>query len=109
VIYTVSIELDVAEMAESSVIVRVDEELKAAFADAAKAADRTASQLLRDFMRDFVKSQGNAAEYDAWFRRQVASGIADARAGRVRSSRATESHFAKRRAATRKKIAGRSR
>ena len=58
-------------MAESNVIVRVDDELKAAFADAAKAADRTASQLLRDFMRDFVKSQVVAADYYAWFRRQV--------------------------------------
>lgn len=41
-------------MSESTVVIRVDEELKTAFASAAKAADRTASQLLRDFMREFV-------------------------------------------------------
>jgi len=52
-------------MAESTVVVRVDDELKTAFVEAAKAADRTTSQLLRDFMRDFVRSQSEAAEYDA--------------------------------------------
>lgn len=44
-------------MSESTVVIRVDEELKTAFASAAKAADRTASQLLRDFMREFVSRQ----------------------------------------------------
>lgn len=91
-------------MAESTVVVRVEPELKAAFAQAAKAADRTTSQLLRDFMRDFVSSHAEAAEYDAWFRRKVAEGIADARAGRVKSSEEVEAHFAERRAATLKKI-----
>jgi hypothetical protein len=45
------------------------------------------------------------ADYDAWFRCQVAEGIADARAGRVRSSRSVEKHFAKRRLATKEKTA----
>lgn len=96
-------------MPKSTVVVRVDEELKSAFADAAKAADRTASQLLRDFMRDFVKSRAEAAEHDAWFRRKVADGIADARAGRVNSSEDVESHFAERRAATLRKVTSRTR
>lgn len=91
-------------MAESVVVVRVDDELKTAFTQAAKAADRTTSQLLRDFMRDFVKSQEDAAEYDAWFRRSVAEGIADARAERVRSSAEIENHFSDRRAATLKRV-----
>jgi len=91
-------------MAESTVVVRVDDELKTAFAEAAKAADRTTSQLLRDFMRDFVKSQSEAAEYDAWFRRQVAEGIADARAGRVIPGEDVEAEFAERRKATLLKI-----
>lgn len=34
---------------------RVDEELKTAFLDAAKANDRPASVLIRDFMRDYVR------------------------------------------------------
>jgi len=91
-------------MAESTVVVRVDDDLKAAFADAAKAADRTTSQLLRDFMRDFVRTRVDAAEYDTWFRRKVAEGIADARAGRVRSSEEVEAHFAKLRADSRRKL-----
>jgi len=81
-------------MTQSTVVVRVDDDLKDAFADAAKAADRTTSQLLRDFMRDFVKSRANAEEHDKWFRDRVAEGFADARAGRVRSSEAVEAHFA---------------
>jgi predicted transcriptional regulator len=95
-------------MADAVVVVRVDDELKAAFAQAAKAADRTTSQLLRDFMRDFVKTQEDAAEYDAWFRRSVAEGIEDARAGRVRPSEDVEAHFADRRAATLRRLAGRT-
>jgi predicted transcriptional regulator len=96
-------------MAESTVVVRVDDKLKTAFADAAKAADRTTSQLLRDFMRDFVNGQADAAAYDAWFRSSVAEGLADARAGRVKSSDEVEAYFAKRRAATVRKVLGRGR
>jgi predicted transcriptional regulator len=94
-------------MAESTVVVRVDDELKTAFAEAAKAADRTTSQLLRDFMRDFVRSQSDAAEYDAWFRRKVAEGIAEARAGHVIAGEDIEAEFAERRKATLRKIGSR--
>lgn len=94
-------------MADSTVVIRVDDELKTAFAEAARAADRTASQLLRDFMRDFVKSQSEAAEYDAWFRRKVAEGIADARAGHVIANEDIEAEFAERRRATLRKIGSR--
>ncbi len=38
--------------------IRVNEELKNAFIESAKAKDRTAAQLLRDFMRDYVKKNG---------------------------------------------------
>ncbi len=94
-------------MGQSTVVVRVENELKNAFADAAKAADRTTSQLLRDYMRDYVESQTDAAAHDAWFRRQVAKGLDDARAGRVKPSDKVEAHFAERRAATLRKLAGR--
>ena len=95
-------------MPESTVVVRVDEELKAAFSDAAKAADRTASQLLRDFMRDFVRSQADAADYDSWFRGKVAEGRADVRAGRVSPSEEVESHFARRRSEALRKTSRRA-
>lgn len=38
--------------------IRVDSSLKDAFVSAAQSQDRTASQLLRDFMRDYVKKHG---------------------------------------------------
>ena len=54
-------------MPETTFTFRVDEALKSAFTDAAKAHDRSGSQLLRDFMREYVEK----AEYDAWFRAEV--------------------------------------
>lgn len=38
--------------------IRIDEALKDAFISAAQSQDRTASQLMRDFMRDYVKKHG---------------------------------------------------
>ena len=42
-------------MNEATFTFRVDEALKNDFAAAAKARDRTSAQLLRDFMREYVK------------------------------------------------------
>ena len=84
-------------MTETTVIVRVDDGLKAAFTKAAKAADRTASQLLRDFMRDYVKRQADQAEYDAWLRQKVNASRKAVREGRVRSNQEVEAYFAERR------------
>lgn len=90
-------------MTEATVIVRVDDELKTAFTEAAKAADRTTSQLLRDFMRDYVKRQAEQAEYDAWLREKVEAGRKAVREGRVASSEDVEAYFAQRRAASLRK------
>ena len=84
-------------------IVRVENELKSAFTKAAKAADRTTSQLLRDFMRDFVRRQAEQADYDAWLRQRVEAGRAAVRDGRVRSGEEVEAHFAQRRAESSRK------
>lgn len=65
-------------MSEATFTFRVDEALKAKFSDAAKARDRTGAQLLRDFMRSVVSQQQDAAEYDAWFRREVEAALAEA-------------------------------
>ena len=70
-------------MSEATITFRVDEELKDEFSMAAKARDRTGAQLLRDFMRDFVRQQQDAAAQDALFRRQVQAGLAAAHAGEV--------------------------
>lgn len=69
---------------------RVDETLKSAFADAAKARDRTGAQLIRDFMRDYVAGQRDAADHDAWFRRQVQVGLDQANAGQLISAEEVE-------------------
>jgi len=62
---------------------RVDEGLKSEFSIAAKSRDRTGAQLLRDFMRDFVRQQEEAAAHDVWFRRQVQVGLDSANTGNL--------------------------
>jgi predicted transcriptional regulator len=61
-------------MGETTFTFRVDDQLKEAFTKAARANDRPGSQLLRDFMRDYVER----AEYDAWFRAEVEAGLREA-------------------------------
>lgn len=93
-------------MAESTFTFRVEEDLKTAFSEAAKAHDQTGAQLLRGFMRDYVKGQKEQAEYDAWFRRQVQVGLDSANAGNLIPDSEVESKFAKRRANTFRKLGG---
>lgn len=93
-------------MSEATFTFRVDEALKSEFSTAAKSRDRTAAQLLRDFMRDFVRQQQEAVEYDAWFRRQVQIGLDSANAGDLVSAEQVEAEAATWRAETRRKMAG---
>ena len=95
-------------MSEATFTFRVDESLKDEFSSAAKARDRTGAQLLRDFMRDFVKQQQEAAEHDAWFRRQVQVGLDSANAGRLVAADDVEAEFATRRDETRRKLQAKS-
>lgn len=91
-------------MSEATFTFRVDETLKNEFATAAKARDRTGAQLLRDFMREFVQQQQEAADHDAWFRRQVEVGLESANAGRLVPAVEVEARFAARRTATRRQF-----
>lgn len=91
-------------MSEATFTFRVDETLKNEFTQAAKLRDRTGAQLLRDFMRDYVRQQQEAAEHDAWFRRQVQQGIDSANAGELLSSEEVEAEAAAWRAKTRLKL-----
>lgn len=43
---------------ETGFTLRIEQGLKDEFVAAAKSQDRTASQVLRDFMRDYVKKNG---------------------------------------------------
>jgi len=91
-------------MAEATFTFRVEDALKSAFGAAAKAHDQTGAQLLRGFMRDYVKRQQDEAEYDAWFRRQLQVGLDSANAGNLISAEEVETEFAARRAETRRKL-----
>jgi predicted transcriptional regulator len=74
-------------MSEATFTFRVEDNLKAAFADAAQKKDRTAAQLLRDFMREYVAQTEEDTEYDAWFRRKVEAGERAYREGRFISQK----------------------
>lgn len=96
---------EAAIMSEATFTFRVDEALKDQFTAAAKSRDRTGAQLLRDFMRDFVKQQQEAAAHDVWFRRQVQVGLDAANAGDVVSAEEVEEEAAAWRAETQRKLA----
>lgn len=91
-------------MTDATFTFRVDEALKTEFSSAAKSRDRNAAQLLRDFMRDFVRQQQDVAEHDAWFNRQVQIGLNSANAGNLIPSVDVEAKFAAKRAATRRRL-----
>jgi len=70
-------------MAKDAVFtMKLDAELRDAFMAAAAQADRPASQIVREFMRDFVQQD---REYVAWLQRRVDKARADIAAGRVHS------------------------
>jgi predicted transcriptional regulator len=67
----------------------LDPELRAAFM-AAAAADRPASRVVREMMRDVVESQQPEPGYDEWLRAKVEKCRADMRAGRSFSQEQAE-------------------
>jgi predicted transcriptional regulator len=92
------------DMSEATFTFRVEEDLKNAFSLAAKTRDRSAAQLLCEFMRDFVQQQQEAAEHDDWFRRQVQIGLDSANAGNLIPAAEVEDRFAAKREATRRRL-----
>jgi len=95
-------------MGDATFTFRIDGDLKAAFAQAAKAHDRTGAQLLRDFMREYVQEQREAAEYDAWFRREAQIGIDQANAGMLIPGEEVEAEARLWREEARRKLAERA-
>ena len=91
-------------MSDSTFTFRVDEQLKAEFTHAAKIMDRTAAQLLRDFMRSYVTQQGEAQTYNDWLTQKVEQARISADAGNLVSATDVEAHFAARRAAVRERM-----
>ena len=95
-------------MAEATFTFRVEESLKKEFSSFAKDMDRSGAQLLRDFMRDFVKQQQEAASYDAWYQKQVQIGLDEANAGKLIPHEEVKAEFAARLAATLAKLAAKN-
>ena len=65
-------------MAESTFTFRVDEELKAAFAEVAASQERSAAQLLRVLMKDAVHRDRELREHDRWFRGEIEHAVTEA-------------------------------
>ena len=56
---------------------KLEPELRADFMAEAEAADRPASQVVREFMRDYVRQQRAARAHEEWFRAEVERGLAE--------------------------------
>ncbi len=76
---------------------KVEPELRAEFMAAAVAADRPASQILREMMRDYIRQQQEASEYEAFLRAKVSAARKSVEAGRGRSDADVEAEFSERR------------
>lgn len=63
---------------EAMFTLKLESELRDQFMAEAAAAHRPASQILREFMRDFVARQREARAHDAWFRAEVEQAMREA-------------------------------
>jgi hypothetical protein len=82
---------------EAVFTMKLEPELRDEFIAEAQAQDRPASQVVRELMREFVRRQREAREYDALLRRKVEAARADLRSGRGCSQAEVEADFAARR------------
>lgn len=73
---------------------KLEPELREAFMAAAKAADRPASQIIRELMRDYIDSQRHQDDYDAWLALKVEKARESMRAGRLINNEVVEAQFA---------------
>ncbi len=83
---------------EAVFTMKLEPELRDAFMAEAEAADRPASQIVREMMRDFVQKRKEEREYDEFVRRKVEIARRSIDAGRGRSNEEVEARFAARRA-----------
>jgi predicted transcriptional regulator len=78
---------------------KLEPQLREAFVAEAQAAHRSASQIVRDLMRDYVERQRQARDHDAFVRAKVEAGRGDRTAGASASNDEVEAEFAARRLA----------
>lgn len=77
---------------------KLEPELREQFMAAAEASHRPASQIVREMMREFVQSQRESREYEAFLQRKVDAARADKLAGNGLTNDEVEAQFAARRA-----------
>ena len=63
---------------ESVFTLKLETELRDAFMSEAEAAHRPASQIVRDFMREFVAKKQEARDYEVWLDAELDKAIAHA-------------------------------
>ena len=93
---------------EAVFTMKLEPELRADFIAEAEAADRPASQIMRELMRHYVRRQREARQYDDFLREKVDAARTSVQAGTGRSNEEVESAFATRRAQAVKKAGGSS-
>jgi hypothetical protein len=84
---------------EAVFTMKLEPELRNDFMAEAQVAHRPASQILRELMREFVQSQRQARDYDAFLQQKVEVARGSMAAGRGQANDAVEAAFAARRAA----------
>ena len=84
---------------EAVFTMKLEAELRADFIAEAQAADRPASQILRQLMRDFVKQQRQARDYDTFLEKKVEIARTSVLGGKGLGNEEVEAIFAARRAA----------
>ncbi len=77
---------------------KIEPELRTAFAAAAEAAHRPASQVVRELMREFIARQQDTRDHAAFVERKVAAARAAIDRGEGRDHEAVAAEFARRRA-----------
>lgn len=83
---------------EAVFTMKLEPELRAEFMAEAEVAHRPASQILRELMREFVRRQREAREYDEVLRGKVAAAREQIRVGDCASADEVEARSATRRA-----------
>ena len=83
---------------EAVFTMKLEPELRAEFMAEAQAADRPASQILREMMREYIQRQRNARAYEAFLSAKVAKARESMAAGQGIDHAEVEVRFAVKRA-----------
>ena len=65
-------------MKEAVFTLKLEADLRDAFMAEAEASHRPASQIVRDFMRDFIKARQEERDYDAWLDTELEKAVREA-------------------------------